>query len=266
MSTLTPAHSGLYAVEKLNQTNFLTWQFRQAYILRDRGLWKCIEPPPPSAKSTPPTEKEEQSALTQIVLNVSDEVIPLLHTVKTAKEAWTAICNQYQQKGLSTRVHLRRKLITTTYNSQGDSMSDHLNKIRELANQLRSLGCEVSDEELAIITLSSLPTQFEAFIVQMESRPIQEITFDFISGRLLAEDSRQRERQEDGSTTTPVALVGKAAGKPIAINRRHRRTTVTCIYCNRPGHTVEKCWDKEDDEKEGKSNHVANLSTFPDSD
>ena len=160
----------------------------------------------------------------------------------------------------------RRKLITTTYNSQGESMSDHLNKLRELANQLRSIGCEVSDEELAIITLSSLPTQFEAFIVQMESRPIQEITFDFISGRLLAEDSRQRERQEDGSTTTSVALVGKATGKPIPTNRHRRRSPVVCSYCHRTGHTVEQCWDKEDDEKEGKSNHVTNLVTFPDSD
>ena len=112
MSTSTHTHNSLYQVPLLTTTNFPTWKFKIEAILQDRGLWPCVVPVPLSATSTsvPPTADQEQKALTQIRLTVSEEIIPLVRPCKTAREAWVAICDQFEQKGITSRVSLKRQL------------------------------------------------------------------------------------------------------------------------------------------------------------
>jgi gag-polypeptide of LTR copia-type len=229
-------YSGLYSVERLNSTNYPAWKFRTELILKDRDLWKCIEPSSPSAKSAP-SKVEEQSALAQIALNVSDEVIPLVRRATTAREAWKLVCERYEQKGLSARVFLRRKLFNIKY-IEGESMQTHLNNIRDIADQLESIKAGIKDEDLAMTVLCSLPERFDSFIVQMEGRDITDLTFDFVSGRLLAEFTRQEHTRSgesnDGSQVS--ALYSKSQRTP--------RSKSKCTFCGLIGHTEERCWDK----------------------
>src|ERR1700679_824706 len=73
----------------------------------------------------------------------------------------------------------------------------HINKIRELADQLEAIGDPVRDRELAILILSSLPEKFNALIISLEARPPDEITFDSVAIRLLAEEERQNESNSE---------------------------------------------------------------------
>ena len=98
----------------------------------------------------------------------------------------------FEQKGLSSQIFLRRKLINVKLD-ESQSMQIHINKIREFADQLEAIGDPVRDRELAIIILSSLPEKFNALIISLEARPPDEITFDSVAIRLLAEEERQKE-------------------------------------------------------------------------
>jgi len=170
--------------------------------------------------------------MAQIVLTLSDEVSHIVQraNVHTAREVWQLLCKQFEQKGLSSRVYLRRKLLNVKY-VQGESMQQHLSRVSDLANQLQSVGAGVSDEDLALIVLCSLPERYEPFIVQMESRPITEVTFDFVAGRLLAEAARQEENKLQSNLYGPLTGFTARIGKP-------------CSHCNRPGHVEATCWDK----------------------
>ena len=112
-------------------------------------------------------------------------------STKTARQAWLKICSVFEQKGLSSQVFLLRKLLNVKLDD-GESMQSHINKIRELSDQLEAIGDPVRDRQLAIITLCSLPERFNSVVTSLESRPPEDITFDMIAGRLLAEEERQK--------------------------------------------------------------------------
>lgn len=231
-------NNAIYNVAPLTEKNFHAWKFRMQYILQDRGLWKCVEPLQSSSKSpkaSSPTEEEEQKAMSQIVLTLSDEVSHFVRRagVTTARDTWTLLSKQFEQKGLSSRVFLRRKLLNIKY-AEGESMQAHLSRVSDLANQLESVGAGIKDDDLALIVLCSLPERFESFIVQMESRPIKEVTFDYVSGRLLAEASRQEESKESRML---LNVVNSHSAYSV-------RVKSSCSHCGRPGHSIDTCYDK----------------------
>jgi hypothetical protein len=189
MSSATSVSTNLYQVDKLTNNNFTTWKFRVEMVLKARKLWKYVET---EAGATVKEKEEEQEALSQIALTVSDGVIGHIRNAKTARQAWLKICSVFEQKGLSSQVFLLRKLLNVKLDD-GESMQSHINKIRELSDQLEAIGDPVRDRQLAIITLCSLPERFNSVVTSLESRPPEDITFDMIAGRLLAEEERQKE-------------------------------------------------------------------------
>ena len=110
---VTPSSASLYAIPQLTSTNFSTWKFKIEFVLKDRGLWPCVSSPPSSKSSSAssgPTPDQEQKAIVQINLTMSEEMIPLVRPCKTARETWLAICDQFERKGMSSRVSLKRQL------------------------------------------------------------------------------------------------------------------------------------------------------------
>ena len=77
--------------------------------------------------------------------------------------------------------------------SEGQDMSEHLNRFRELANQLCGLspeGKEFDDSELLTILTLSLPESYEPLVMALQSRS-DIVTFDMMAGRLLQESARR---------------------------------------------------------------------------
>ena len=236
MSSLaSPSLSSLYSVEKLSEKNYSAWKVRVQLILQDRGLWKYVE----GAKADPPSEvklheaweEKDQQARAQILLSVSDLLLPTVRHTRSAKEAWSKIASVFEQKGLSAQVFLRRKLVNLRF-EESESMQTHLNTIRDIVDELAAINVVIKDEELAIITLCSLPNRFDSLIVSIESRPANEITFEYVSNRLLGEYHRQSELSDVSSSSESSALLVRQS------------KSFKCVHCGRSGHTVQRCWDK----------------------
>jgi hypothetical protein len=244
-----------YNVPPLTSTNFPTWKFKMELVLKDRDLWSCVQPLPqsvpfdPSPQSSPPSvpaiiPDKEQKALAQICLAVSEEIVPLVRPCKTAREAWAVICDQFEQKGMANRVSLKRQLFNRKYN-EGESMQSHINNIRSLALQLEIVGAPVSPEDLAIVLLCSLPPRFDAFVVQMEGKAPQDITFNTVSSRLLGEFERQVTQLQQ-LTSEPVYAHVAQTQRTRSRGAGEESSRPRCSWCNRTGHTENKCWDKAD--------------------
>jgi gag-polypeptide of LTR copia-type len=199
-----------------------------------------------------------QEALSQIALTVSDGVIGHIRNAKTARQAWLKICSVFEQKGLSSQVFLLRKLLNVKLDD-GESMQSHINKIRELSDQLEAIGDPVRDRQLAIITLCSLPERYNSVVTSLESRPPEDITFDMIAGRLLAEEERQKE-------SDPGTRSGESAFYSGRFPRK--RPPPKCTWCGRVGHIEKNCYDKQgrsyaddtDDKKRGSSQALVGVS------
>jgi len=225
-----------YQIDKLTSKNFSVWKFRIQMVLKARKLWKYVETPNLSLDAK--QQEQEQEAFSQIALTVSDGVIGHIRNCKTAHEAWVKICSVFEQKGLASQIFLRRKLVNMKFN-ESETMQSHINKVRELADQLDAIGDPVKDRDLAIIMLCSLPEQYNPLIISLESRSPEDITFDVVTGRLLAEEERQKESGLLKLDSDHLALYSGKRDK-----YRGKMQSKLCTFCHRSGHTVETCWDK----------------------
>jgi len=77
---------------------------------------------------------------------------------------------------------------------EGDDIADHLNKFRELANQVESLAADrkgMEDNELVTHLSLSLPESYEPIIIALQSRA-DDVIFDIFTSRLLQESAQRQ--------------------------------------------------------------------------
>ena len=81
-----------------------------------------------------------------------------------------------------------------------EKMSEHINKFSSIVDKLAEIGIDMNEELITIILLSSLPTQYEQFVVAMETRDSLP-TLQNLKVKLLEEYERktQKENQETQS-------------------------------------------------------------------
>ena len=139
------------------------------------------------------------------VFSISDTQLSLVRSANTAGEAWSKLENHYEVKSLANKLFLRKRYFTATM-SENDTMMVGINKMRCLAEQMASVGAQVSEEDQVATLLCSLPDSYNNLIVALESRANQ-LTLEFIIARLLHEERKRSEASSDLGIATEKALV-----------------------------------------------------------
>lgn len=297
----------MYSIDKLTGDNFSSWKFRLQLILMDRGLWEIVDG---SEVSPTPTgtgigkldgnsgdgasssssvvggngnvqldwKKRDNQALAQIALTVSNSELIHIRNAKSSHDAWNKICSVYEAKGLAAKVYLRRRFFNVKYIDNGNSsLQSHINLVRDLADQLDAIGAGVSDEDVAMTLLCSLPESYDYLIVALESRSPTELTSDFVSARLISEEKRKSENTNVSVNANIVGNIGHNVGNINKHNhnmignvgsgnsdnialytnsygngnnnnvKNHSKSSkpmIKCSYCNKKNHTEDKCYAK----------------------
>ena len=288
--------SSLYSIEKLSGDNFSSWKFKLQMILMDRGLWEIVdgtEVAPSSVGSGSDTKpqtyldwkKRDNQALAQIALTVSNSELVHIRNAKSSCEAWLKVCSVYEAKGLAAKVYLRRRFFNVKL-QDGTTMQTHINHVRDLADQLFNIGAGVSDEDIAMTLLCSLPETYDYLIVALESRSSEELTSDFVSARLIAEEKRKEEsiNSNVGGVNANYANYPNSQGKPnngnafnhgngdVAMfakgNKMYGKSSkpmIKCNHCSKKGHTEDKCYMKHGypvgHPRHGNSVNTANIAS-----
>src|SRR3984957_14053646 len=244
--------SSLYAIDKLNSTNFSAWKFRMQMILIDRGLWEYVDGSQPAPVLGADTneaaqaklvewKKKDNCAMAQIALTVGNTELVHVKGAKSSREAWLKLCSAFEAKGLASKVFLRRKFFSIQM-PEGISMQAHINNVKELAEQLEAIGATLTDSDIAMTLLSSLPEEeYGSLVTALEARPSDELTTDFVIARLLAEEKR---RQESFKAKVYSSAESAFIGNYNQGGSTNRRSTQKCGFCKRTNHTEEKCYRK----------------------
>jgi len=122
-------------------------------------------------------------------------------------------------------------------------MQSHINVLCDLAEQMAAIGAEIKDDELAITLLCSLPERFNSLVTSLESRPADEITFDFVSARLLSEFSRQEESRTVRLEVEEARALHTRQDSQNAQVGVVDKSRYMCTHCKRKGHLKVDCWD-----------------------
>ena len=128
------------------------------------------------------------ASFTILTLNIKDSQITDIQDCVTAKAAWEALRIVHDGIGASGRMVLLQRLWALRM-LEGEDMAEHLNKFRELANQIASLsanGKAMENNELITLLCLSLPESYEPIIITLQSCA-DEVSFDTFASKLLQE-------------------------------------------------------------------------------
>ena len=109
-------------------------------------------------------------------------------------------------------------------------MSTHINSIKTLSEQLAAVGAQVSEEDLVMTLLMSLPSSYEHFITALESVSESELTYDYVVAKLMNYDLRKKESGAPSNNESALVMQQKSDVSKL-----------TCFYCKESGHFKRDC-------------------------
>ena len=84
-------------------------------------------------------KKRENVSLATICLSIPTSLQIYVRSATTGKEAWDNLEKHFQQKTLSRKIFLRRKLYSAKM-GKGDDMTNHVNEIKTISEHLEAIG------------------------------------------------------------------------------------------------------------------------------
>ena len=104
-------------------------------------------------------KKRENVSLATICLSISTSLQIYVRSATTGQEAWDNLEKHFQQKTLSRKMFLTRKLYSAKI-GKWDDMTNHINEIKTISEHLEVIGDPIAEHDLVIVLISSLPEEF----------------------------------------------------------------------------------------------------------
>ena len=233
--------------------NWEFWALRMEAFIIDKGYETALYPVTPFDATTTTEEaykvylidRESKSHKAAALIRLSVEDGPLIQIkgLKDAISIWDTLKDLYEPKGFSSEFLICKELFSTTLARCGNSIEKYLTRIKRLSDELASRNLTIPTKVLVAYALNNLSQEYEhtvAIITQsLRASTDKEIELNSIFSYLIDEARRLKslEPQEMAMNTT-----SSTQNKP------------KCTYCEKKGHTEEKCWKKNPQLKPKKPN------------
>lgn len=191
--------SMLLNIKPFDGTGFSNWEFRVKLALEQANVLEVIENDPPiDATQLLEYNKKDVKARNIIVQCLSDIMLEMIKTKKTAREIMDSLSLTYQRKGVSTRVQLQRKLRDLKL-TESTPMNTFLTEFEQIVYELNSAGGKMEQNEVISHLLSAMPESYQTVTTAIDvmfSQDESKITLDFVKNKLLLEEARQKKGQD----------------------------------------------------------------------
>jgi hypothetical protein len=184
--------------------------------------------------------EKNQTAYARILQCIDDEHVRYVLDSTLASVAWKNLHALYQKNNLSSRFYLKQKLFSYKYQA-GETMTKHINGLKDIVSSLRRIGVDVSQEDQAMLLLIGLPESYGPLIMGFDSITAEKLTPMVVTERLLAEERRR----EEAATQQAKSGVESAlfSGRSGTTNKPNARPRVLCEQCKMPGHVKANCYE-----------------------
>ncbi len=150
------------------------WQFKIKNILHKDDLWELVENDVVAFVQTDPEGglvvqanqvatadlvRHKKRALSIINLSIDDALVANVTNVTKSTMCWKFFCDLFENN-TTRKIPLENKLKSFHLEEDG-SVSDYLNQIQGVLNQLTSIGVIVANNELITQILSTFPNSWE---------------------------------------------------------------------------------------------------------
>ena len=205
-------------------------------------------------------EDRRQEAWSLLTLSIADSQFKYVRRSKNGDPAdlWRILTEHFERNTLANRRLLKQRFHNTRMR-EGDDVTDFIDVLTTLANQLENLGDRLSDDDMYSALLNGLPDSFEPVETSLDAQRISRfddavvIITDFAEKRALKRQAYSAGVKGgdsiyflDGSTARYGDQLRKKDTKR-QTKKQHRRTARVagpddeCFHCHRKGHFRSDC-------------------------
>ncbi|CAJ2639257.1 unnamed protein product [Trifolium pratense] len=202
------------------------------------------------------THKERKTkrakAKTCLFASVSQIVFIKIMTLKTPKEIWDYLKEEYKgdERIRSMQVMNLLREFELQRMKEDETIKTYADKLLGIANKVRLLGTQFSDSRIVEKLLVTVPERYEASIAALENtKDLSKITLPEVLHALQAQEQRRLMREE---RTIDGICLAKCFGKKY----QHK----PCPHCKKDNHPPKNCWWRPD-AKCGKLGHMMKVCT-----
>ena len=124
--------------------------------------------------------RHEGSAI--IGLTLGSEQLEHVAGCKTTAELWSTLQGVFQRKNLMNEMKARREFYTVEM-TVGEGMLGYINRVRNLGVNLKAMGGEVTEMDVAMSVLNGLTSKYENLLVALDAKGEDELSLDFVKSR-----------------------------------------------------------------------------------
>eukprot|EP00253_Pinus_taeda_P002078 PITA_02078 len=257
--------------QRFNGTNYNIWRQRMLTIFEYRRLDQLVlnKELRPGTAGTDQDKFDDRNreAVMLLKLSVADDQLPQIPSGKTAAEIWQQLKDLHETSDKSRAFFLKNQLFSIMMDKH-ISLQEHLNKIKDIRDQLEAIGRTMEEEDLVVITLKSLPPSYEHFIETLNITATNvDLKFPDLCTKLMQQD---RWKQQFGSGAALASSENAFAAKYQSYQQKGsaqsfdpaRKKTVQCNYCHKFGHMKKDCRQKiaSEQKKQGGIHQTANVA------
>ena len=246
-------------LKKLNGDNYHSWKFNMELLLQGKDLWDYVDGTEKLDSEATDAEKKkwkkgDNQARSNICLSVQENIQIYVRGSKTSKEAWDSLSKHFQENTLSAMVHWRRQLYGAKM-SDASSMEAHLNNLKTIAEHLEAVDDAVSEKDLVMILMTSLPESYDNLITTLETLKLEQLTWNYVRDRCVAEYDRKNKKTGGEKKRDDALLTGGGNGGSGRFNSNSSppwkkgakggkgNKDKECHYCKKKGHIRRDCFD-----------------------
>lgn len=222
-----------WTVDKLDDSNWMTWKFQMHHLLLAKELWGYVDGTEKLAEDASAAVKAEfskksQKAFSTITMATSTSQLYLVTLYDQPKDAWDKLCEHFECKTLANKLYLKKQYFRTEMR-EGTSMEMHLKHMKEISDKLAAIGAPIAEEDQVVTLLGSLPQSYSTLVTALEAR-VEDVKLSFVQQALVHEEQKLSGKFGDTST---VASAGQSDLALVGQRRKDSRTRkqLRCFGC-----------------------------------
>ncbi|UYV83676.1 SETMAR [Cordylochernes scorpioides] len=220
------------AVEKLNGQNSRSWKYNIKMLLIEKGLWDVMFKDEDTQDAKLKAQKDR--ALAVIALSINTEHQIHIIDCSSPQDALKNLEQVFEPKSRSRILQLKKQFVNIKLQT-GESMLDHLNRLKICMDHLKEAGAEVDDQDIAYSILSGLPDSFDT-LVMFGNVEDSDFTSNKVRNTLLTEYERRSAREGASSGLGEALYFSKDDTR-----KTSRKQGVKCYRCLKIGHIAKDC-------------------------
>ena len=181
--------------------------------------------------------RQDKLILHAILTSTSTTITPLLTSYKTSHEAWTTLTHLYAGKSRTRTIQLKEDLTLSTFRNR--TVTEFLQAIKMLADELSIIDHPVSDDDLTLYILNGLGPEFKEIAASIHTRETS-LKFEDLHDLLVGHENYLRRLENQSATTfIPTANYSHRQG---GATRQYKPSTKLFFHKIRSTNRYNKNW------------------------